>query len=305
MSRQKAVLLMAYGTPYEIDDIMAYYTKIRHNHRPTQALYDDLVRRYQAIGGTSPLAKITADQAQALQNRLDQAFPGTYEVFVGLKYIHPFIEDTVAQIVAQGYTEIYGIPLAPHYSTFTTEGYHKRVQAALGDRGVTYLPAKSWWQAKDLLQFWCDELQAQQKAVDPKTTKIIFSAHSLPIKMIEAGDPYQSQIEANIQAIVDQAGLTPDQYTVAWQSAGRTNDEWIGPDFGTVAKDLVESGACQHILSASIGFISDNLEILYDVDIELKQIIEASGGTLTRLKMPDADPKLIQALYDEVLKLKP
>lgn len=303
MSKQKAVLLMAYGTPYEIDDIMAYYTKIRHDHRPTQALYDDLVRRYQAIGGTSPLAKITMAQAEGLQARLDRAFPDTYQVFVGLKYIRPFIEETVTQIVEAGYTEIYGIPLAPHYSTFTTEGYHQRVQKLLTDPAIVYHPAKSWWQSKTLLQFWVDALQAQHQLIAQKDTKIIFSAHSLPLKMIQSGDPYQAQIEANIQAIVQQADLKPSQYTIAWQSAGRTNDEWIGPDFGTVAQQLIESADYQHILSASVGFISDNLEILYDVDIELKQIIESSGGTLTRLKMPDADPKLIEALYDVVMTL--
>ncbi|MCD2256727.1 ferrochelatase [Agrilactobacillus fermenti] len=304
MNHKKAILLMAYGTPYDLTDIMAYYTNIRHNHQPTPELYNDLVARYKAIGGTSPLAKITQAQADALQKKLNKTFPDQYEVFVGLKYIHPFIKDAVDQIASQGIQTIYGIPLAPHYSTFSTEDYHNRAKAALAAYdGIKYIPAKSWWENDDLIHFWSDQLTDLASLTEQETTQVIFSAHSLPLKIIETGDPYKAQIEANIHAIAAAADLKANQYTIAWQSAGRTGDQWIGPDFVEVAKDLIQNKGFKHIVSASIGFISDNLEIRYDVDIELKAAIENSGGTLTRLRMPNADEPLINALESEVERL--
>lgn len=304
MSNKKAVLLMSYGTPYEISDIMGYYTNIRNHHEPPKPLYDELVSRYKAIGGTSPLAKISDAQAKGLQAQLDQEFPGEYQVFVGYKYIHPFIQDTVKDILATGIKTIYGIPLAPHYSAFNTGDYHARAKEVLVNHGdVTYVEAKSWWQNDDLIHFWSDQLVALKPQIDQLDTKVILSAHSLPMSIIDRGDSYRDEVEANMRTVVKTAGLTPDQYTIAWQSAGRTEQKWIGPDFVTVAQNLIEQDNIKHIISASVGFINDNLEILYDVDIELKQAIETKGGKLTRLQMPNDDPKLISALKAEVLKL--
>ncbi|RBP98072.1 ferrochelatase [Bifidobacterium aemilianum] len=302
-SPQTAVLLMAYGTPYREEDIEGYYTNIRHGQRPPQPLYDQLLGRYQAIGLPSPLAKITQDQGQGLQTLLDAQSPGKYRVYVGLKYISPFIAEAVGQIAADGINEIIGLPLAPEYSSYSSEDYHLRAKAALEDHpGISYLPVGSWWKHSDLIDFWADQLIALGHETDRDDAMVIFSAHSLPMRIIEGGDPYQQEVIDFMEAIAAKADLPADHYTLAWQSAGRTEEPWIGPDFVTVAKDLIASHGKKTIISASIGFISDNLEISYDVDIELANAIRQAGGSLVRLRMPNTDPQLLATLKESVLE---
>ncbi|WEV58621.1 ferrochelatase [Bifidobacterium sp. ESL0728] len=302
---KKAVLLMAYGTPYKTEDIMDYYTNIRHGHKPSEKLYNDLARRYKMIGGTSPLAKLTDNQVSGLQAALDRDHPGEYVVRKGFKYIHPFIGDSVDELVDSGVTEIYGIPMAPQYSVYTAEKDHVQAQEALKKHpGVVYHPIRSWWADKNLMKFWSDQLIAMKDLTDRTDTKVILSAHSLPKHVIVDGDPYYDEVVGNSKAVAKQAGLRDDQFVIAWQSAGRTGEEWIGPDFKETAKDLIANQGIKTIISGSLGFIVDNLEILDDVDIELKDEIEALGGQLRRLQMPNDDSLLIAALEDTVLAAK-
>lgn len=300
---KKAVLLMAYGTPYKTEDIMEYYTNIRHGHKPSEALYNDLARRYKEIGGTSPLAKLTADQVSGLQVVLDRDHPGEYVVRTGFKYITPFIGESVDELVDAGVTDIYGIPMAPQYSVYTAEKDHEQALEALEKHpGVTYHPIRSWWADKNLMKFWADQIVAMKDLTDRDDTKVVLSAHSLPMRAIKGGDPYYDEVVNNSKAVAKLAGLRDDQFVIAWQSAGRTGEEWIGPDFKETAKDLIQNQGIKTIISGSLGFIVDNLEILDDVDIELKGEIEGLGGTLHRLRMPNADPLLIAALEDKVVE---
>ncbi|WEV63669.1 ferrochelatase [Bifidobacterium sp. ESL0732] len=301
-AQKKAVLLMAYGTPYKTEDLMGYYTNIRHGVKPSQALFDELAGRYEAIGGTSPLAKITDDQVAGLQAALDRDHPGEYVVRKGFKYIKPYIADTVDEFAEAGITEVYGLPLAPQYSVYSVENYHERAQEALKKHpGIAYHPIRSWWKDENLIRFWADQLTAMKDLTDRADTEVIFSAHSLPMRIINGGDPYLDEVTGNAKTVAKAAGLSNGQYTIAWQSAGRTGEPWIGPDFKETAKDLIQDGGISTIVSASLGFIADNLEILDDVDIELKDEIESVGGRLRRLRMPNADPLLIAALEDAVL----
>ncbi|WEV53370.1 ferrochelatase [Bifidobacterium sp. ESL0704] len=299
---KKAVLLMAYGTPYKTEDLMGYYTNIRHGVKPPQRLFDELAGRYEAIGGTSPLAKITDGQVAGLQAALDRDHPGEYVVRKGFKYIEPYIAGTVDEFAQAGITEVYGLPLAPQYSEYSVENYHERAQEALKKHpGIAYHPIRSWWKDGNLIKFWTDQLVAMKELTDRDDTKVIFSAHSLPMRIIDGGDPYLDEVTGNAKTVAEAAGLRGKQFTIAWQSAGRTGEPWIGPDFKETAKDLIQNGGISTIVSASLGFIADNLEILYDVDIELKNEIESVGGKLRRLRMPNADTLLIAALEDAVL----
>lgn len=296
-----AVLLMAYGTPYKTKDIWDYYTRIRRGHKPPQRLYDQLAARYQAIGGTSPLAKVTQDQADGLQTQLDQKFPGKFKVFIGLKFIHPLIEQTIDQIVQAGFEKIIGLPLAPYGSKFATTSYHQVALMQLSKYpGIAYYQINSWWNQPSFIEFW----SSQVKKLEPLSaeTKVIFSAHSLPLKIIKSGDTYEKEVRSCIQAITAAAGLRNDQFTVAWQSAGRTPDPWLGPNFITTAQKLIKQKNIKRIISCSVGFVADNLEILYDVDLELKKAVEEAGGTLHRLQLPNADPLLIDSLVNAVVK---
>ena len=296
---------MAYGTPYQESDIRGYYTNIRHGQEPPKPLMDQLVGRYKAIGLPSPLARITTAQRDGLQAALDKAHPGAYKVYEGLKYITPFIKDAVDQIAADGITRVIGLPLAPQYSSYSSEDYHNRARKAIeAHPGMEYLPVRSWWNHQELIHFWSDQLVAKKDLTDRPDTKVIFSAHSLPLRIIQGGDPYKDEVIGLSNAVARAAGLNEDQYVLAWQSAGRTQEPWIGPDFVTVAKDLITKSGMKTIVSASIGFIADNLEICYDVDMELAKAIESAGGTLTRLNMPNDSPALIAILQQVVEETK-
>ncbi|AKV55196.1 ferrochelatase [Bifidobacterium actinocoloniiforme DSM 22766] len=303
-----AVLLMAYGTPSEQADIEPYYRNIRHNHanpNPPKALLDELTRRYLAIGLPSPLARITQAQGDGLQALLDEEAPGKYRVYVGLRYIEPFIAQTVERIVADGAERIIGLPLAPEYSSFSSEGYHNIVRAALKEHpDIDYAPVKSWWRQGELIDFWSQQLEDLKALTDRPDTRLLFSAHSLLRRIIERGDPYGREVTDFAKAIAAQAGLRQDQWTLAWQSAGRTKEPWMGPAFESVARELVAEDGVKTVISASIGFVAENLEIRYDIDITLKKIIQDEGGRLIRLSMPNDDIKLLKTLRSTVLDLE-
>lgn len=303
MTNKTAVLLMAYGTPYKTSDIIGYYTNIRKGKKPTKALYDDLAQRYAAIGGTSPLAKLTEDQANNLQVQLNKDYPNKYKVFIGLKFITPFIPEAIDKIAKEGIKKIIGVPLAPQYSTFSSDNYHERAKKELKKYPeIKYISVKSWWKNQNLINSWSNQLKNLKNVINKPDTKVILSAHSLPLRIIKGGDPYKDEVVNDAKTIAKDANLDESKYTIAWQSAGRTGEEWIGPDFVQVAKDLIKNKGQKNIISGSIGFITDNLEILNDVDIVLREAIKKLGGKLIRLRMPNADPLLIKALEETIIK---
>lgn len=296
--KQVAVLLMSYGTPHDTDEIWDYYTHIRRGHAPTQELYDDLVRRYDEIGGVSPLAAISEAQRQALEERLNADDPTTaYRVYSGLRHIAPFIEDAVQQIVADGYPTIHGLVLAPFNSGFQ-EQYHQRAQDALSSHPeVTYVPHLHFGNQPDFITYWAQALQAVHQP--SRKQKVLFTAHSLPERLLLAGDPYADEVQESARQIVAAIDGEVD-YLHCWQSVGRTNDVWLGPDVETVTAELLDQDY-EDIIYIPFGFVADNLETLHDNDIECRAIVEAGGAHYERLPMPNAHPLLIQALADELL----
>jgi protoporphyrin/coproporphyrin ferrochelatase len=293
------VLVMAYGTPRNLDEVEAYYTHIRRGKPPTDALLAELKGRYEAIGGVSPLTEITQAQAQGLERILNQDGGRPTKVYLGMKHISPFIADGVQQMVNDGIEEAVTLVLAPHYATMSVAVYQKNAQEAADKLGGPKLLHVDSWH----LQPTFIDVLAQRVAAsialhkDPATLTVIFSAHSLPERILTVGDPYPQQLHETGEAVAKQLGLK--HYTFAWQSAGRTEEAWLGPDILDVIRRLHKDGVTD-VVVCSAGFVSDHLEVLYDVDIECHTLAQHLGITLTRSQSMNADVTFLQALAEVV-----
>ncbi|WEV46321.1 ferrochelatase [Bifidobacterium sp. ESL0690] len=298
-----AVLLMGFGTPYQSSDIMNFCTCMFGGHKPSEQVYEGVKSHYDALnmGGISPLAHVTDDQAEALQHRLDRDFPGRYKVYTGFKYIEPFIEDVADQIAADGITDVRGIALAPQYSTSTNEGYHRRAEAQFAKHPhMVYTAVRGWWSDEHLVRFWADRLEEVRETVDKPNTRVLLVSHSVKNTVIEGGDPYRDEAVNNAKAVAERAGLVDGKWSVAWQCGGPSADKWLAPDIEVAVRDFIDRGEADTFVVAPLSFIADNVEVLYDIDIELKANVEKLGGTLIRLRMPNDDPLLVEALEDLV-----
>ena len=278
------VLVMAYGTPAAPDDVEAYYTHVRRGRPPTPELLADLQRRYAAIGGTSPLLDVTRRQAAGLRRELGAGF----HVELGMKHAPPFIEDGVAALATAGVDRAVGLVLAPHYSAMSVGEYAARA------KGVDVV--EQWWDAPGYLDLLAD---AVKRGLDglPDGTEVVFTAHSLPLRALESGDPYPDQLRATAEAVVARAG--PTRWSQAWQSAGRTPDPWLGPDILEVLDDRAAAGT-PGVLVCPCGFVSEHLEILYDLDVEARARADALALPFARTAMPNDEPAFLRTLADVV-----
>jgi len=300
-----AVLLMAYGTPRTREEIEPYYTDIRRGRPPTPEALADLTARYDALGGTSPLAARTEAQRAGLQAALDAIEPGRYEVSLGLKHAEPKIETAVDAIAAQGFRHIVGLVLAPHYSSFSIGQYLDRAKAAAEPHGITVSGIESWALEPAYVDFITADLVAKL-ATMPENTKVLFTAHSLPQRIVDAGDPYPQELRSTAEAVAAKAGLGPwSRWAIAWQSAGRTPEPWLGPDILQVIDDLAgsenDAGRTQGVLVSAVGFVADHLEVLYDLDIEAAARARQRGLAFARTACVNDDPTVMTALAHRVI----
>jgi ferrochelatase len=296
VSRRTAVLLMAYGTPGSPADIEPYYTDIRRGRPPSTEQLADLVRRYEAIGGVSPLAQRTVAQRDALQRSLDRVAPATYTVAIGLKHAEPKIEATIDALAGQGVERIVAVVMAPHYSAGSVGQYLERTRAAAEPRGIDVVALESWATEPAFVEFLAADVQRRLASM-PSNTKTLFTAHSLPARVVAGGDPYLDELQATADAVASAAGLGEwSQWAVAWQSAGRTPEPWIGPDILAVIDDLGASEAADGVLVCACGFVADHLEVLYDLDVEARQRAESHGLVFERTACVNDDPGVIAAL---------
>ncbi|MGG4035026.1 ferrochelatase [Paenibacillus cisolokensis] len=299
--RKIGVLVMSYGTPESMDGIAEYYTHIRRGNPPSPEMLAELTARYEAIvGGVFPLRANTDRQVQALQETLDAAAPGRYVCYQGLKHARPFIEDGVEAMAADGIRKAVGIVLAPHYSVMSVGGYIKRAQEKAGALGLEAEFVKSYHLHPKLIEALRARLVSgieKLAAAGEGKTKVLFSAHSLPEKIREMNDPYERQLLETATAAAEAAGVSDWDFT--WQSAGRTREPWLGPDILETLRDVSEQGY-RKVLSAPIGFVSDHLEVLYDIDIEAKAAARELGMTLERIEMLNTDPLYMEALAESV-----
>ncbi|MEK3887516.1 ferrochelatase [Bacillus sp. FSL K6-3431] len=306
MAKKKiGLLVMAYGTPYHEDDIERYYTHIRHGRPPTKEALEDLENRYEAIGGISPLAKITEQQAYGLQDRLNEIQNSIeFKAYIGLKHIEPFIEDAVEKMHADGIEEAVSIVLAPHFSTFSVKSYNERAkETAEKFGGLTITSIESWYKEPKFIDLWVDKVKEIYKEMPDEERDaacLIVSAHSLPEKILQFGDPYPQQLKETADLIAKQAGIT--EYKVGWQSAGNTPEPWIGPDVQDLTRELYNEKGYKAFVYIPVGFVSTHLEVLYDNDFECKVVTDEVCASYYRPVMPDAQPLFIDALASVVLK---
>lgn len=298
------VAVMAYGTPASPADVEAYYTHIRRGSAPTPEQLADLTRRYDAIGGISPLAARTEAQRAALEAALEARAPGRCRVVLGQKHAAPFIEDAVATLVDDGVDAIVGLVLAPHYSRFSVGQYQERLSAAAAEAGIPTAAIESWHLERSYVRFLADAVQDALAAL-PERTKVLFTAHSLPERVL-VDDPYPEQLRASAAAVADEARLDRwAGWSLAWQSAGRTPEPWRGPDILEVLRDLAATERADGVLVCPQGFVSDHLEVVYDLDIEARLVAEEVGLAFARTRVLNADADVLGALADRVLAAAP
>jgi ferrochelatase len=299
------VVLMAYGTPRHPSEIEAYYTDIRRGRPPTPEALADLTARYEAIGGVSPLARLTEAQRDALQRALDDADPGRFEVAIGLKHAEPKVEVTARALADRGFGSIVGVVLAPHYSAFSIGQYLDRVREGVDASGldIDVHGIESWATDAAFVEFLASDLSARLEAMRARTSgpvRVLFTAHSLPERIVATGDPYPDELRSTAVAVAERLGLIEgDDWQLAWQSAGRTPEPWIGPDILTVIDDLGARDVAGVIVCAC-GFVADHLEVLYDLDIEAARRASDNGLEFDRTACVNDDPTVMAALAERV-----
>ncbi|MCY9018138.1 ferrochelatase [Priestia megaterium] len=299
------LLVMAYGTPYKEEDIERYYTHIRRGRKPSPEALEDLQNRYEAIGGISPLAKITQQQMESLEKRLNEVQDEIeFKAYLGLKHIEPFVEDAVEAMHKDGIKEAVSIVLAPHFSTFSVKSYNGRAKETAEKLGGPIIHSvESWYSEPKFIQYWATRVKQTFDLIDEEKRQkavLIVSAHSLPEKIIAAGDPYPNQLQETADLIAQAAGI--EHYEIGWQSAGNTPEPWIGPDVQDLTRELHEEKGYTSFVYTPVGFIADHLEVLYDNDYECKVVTDEIGAGYYRPEMPNAQPEFIDGLATVVLK---
>lgn len=303
--KQMGLLVMAYGTPYKEADVERYYTDIRRGRKPSPEMVEELKERYRSIGGISPLAKITLQQAEALQKHLNEIQEEIeFKMYLGLKHIEPFIEDAVKRMHEDGIEEAVSIVLAPHYSTFSIKSYNGRALTEAEKLGGPKITAvESWYKEPKFIQYWTERITEtfeQMPSSEREKAVLILSAHSLPEKILRLNDPYPEQLQETAELIVEGTGVK--NYALGWQSAGNTPEPWLGPDVQDLTRELYEKKGYEVFVYVPVGFVSEHLEVLYDNDYECKVVTDELGASYYRPAMPNDHPLFIDALATVILK---
>jgi ferrochelatase len=285
----RAVLLLAHGTPESLDQMPEYLAKVRGGRPPSSELVAEMTGNYAAIGGRSPLTDITRAQAEALERALGDGTP----VRVGMRNWRPYIADAVAEVVAAGARELVAVPLAPQFSTVSVAKYRDALREA-APSGVTVRCVESWHDHPGLVDAFAEKVRAAAPAAGEA---VLFTAHSLPVRLIEAGDPYAGEVETTARLVARAAGIA--SYERAFQSAGRTPEPWLGPSVEDALRALHTRGE-RAVLVVPIGFVSDHTEILFDIDVQAAREADRLGLHLRRTESLNTSPMLIRALEDLV-----
>jgi ferrochelatase len=296
----KALLLLAFGGPRSLDEVELLLTRLFKGRKPSSEQLERVKERYRLIGGCSPLPEITSDQAEALEKELN-ARGHAFKSYVGMRYCHPLIEETLKQIVRDGFKEIVALPMAPFQSRASTGAYiaeANQVNETLG-RAVSISFVKEWHCHPLFIEALREKVEEGLMEFEPAARKgvhLLFTAHSLPRSIVEK-DPYVQEIEESIKGVV--GGLDARPWHMAFQSKGVGPEEWVGPDVESVLTELSGQGVGE-VLVVPIGFVSDHIEILYDIDILYQEKAKALGIVLKRTHSLNTSEKFIQALASAV-----
>lgn len=292
---QIAVLVMAYGGPGNLAEVEPYLMDVRGGRPTKPQLIEEIRARYERIGGRSPIRELTEAQAAAIGRALGGG--DRFKVFVGMRHWRPFIPDVVNEIAGAGFKRVVGVAMAPHYSNMSVGAYEKKLlQAADGRLDVALV--RTWWQQPQFLDATARRIrQALQRFPDASEVQVIFTAHSLPEKILASADPYPDELKASADAVAQRARLS--HWRMAYQSAGATPEPWLGPDAEEVITDLAKHGH-KSVLLVPIGFVCDHVEILYDIDVEYQALAKRLGIQLERTASLNDDPGLVAAVADVV-----
>ena len=311
MNSNHAILLLAYGGPDSLADVEPYLLDVRGGRATPPELVEEIRGRYAAIGGRSPLLEITRRQGQALEAHLNRNSPGNYRVFVGMRHWKPYIRETVDHIAREGITHVTAICMSPFFSRMSTGAYYEHLQKA-----IELQPAESAWRNElnlRKIEAWYDHpdfvhaltvnlengLKQFGSTAQPRGEKpiVLFTAHSLPAALAEQADPYAGQFADLCQRVAEEAGLQPEDWRACYQSAGARNGRWLGPSLEDTLQKLVSEGR-KTVLVASIGFLCDHVEVLYDIDIEARRLAAQAGIHLERTASMNDQPLFIAALAE-------
>jgi ferrochelatase len=300
MNEDTGILLMYYGTPSGPDDVERYYTDIRGGRTPSPEALDELKERYAAIGNTFPLTNITRRQADALEAELNALQGPRFRVYLGAKHSPPTVADAVRRMAEDGIRLGLGLVLAPHYAQMSVGGYIDRAREARPE-GLELDFVESWHLEPAYLEALTNRVvDALEELTDQDRPDalVVFTAHSLPARIVDEGDPYPDQILATAEAVATRLRL--QNWSTGWQSAGRTPEPWLGPPLDEVVEKAAADGY-PAVVVVPCGFTADHLEILYDVDIGAREAAERAGIRLVRTASMNDDPDFIRALADVVL----
>ena len=277
-----AVVLMAYGSPERLDDVPAYYADIRGGRPIAPEHLEDLVARYRRLGieDSNPLNAITERTRAALEAELG------LPVFTGMKHWQTRIAEAAEQALATGAENVVGLVLAPHYSRLSIAGYVEQLREGLGGRGTLFF-VEQWHDEPGFVELLADRVRGT-------SAHVVFTAHSLPARILDEGDPYQAQLFETAGLVADAAALG-DAWSFSYQSESPTGEPWLGPDILDHLEALHGQGI-DDVLVCPVGFVSDHLEIRWDIDTEAQEKAAELGMRLERIEMPNDDPRLVAVL---------
>lgn len=291
-----AVLLMAYGGPGSLDEVEPYLQDVRGGRPTSPALVREIRARYARIGGRSPILELTRAQAAGVARVLGDGF----RVYVGMRHWRPYIGETVGEILRAGHGRLVGVVMAPHYSAMSVGAYEKQLLEAAGGRLETAL-VRSWGQHSRFLEAVSERVVEALRRFPPplpapsQAVQVIFTAHSLPQRILGSGDPYPDELRASAAEVARRVQLA--EWHVAYQSAGATAEPWLGPDAAELITELAGRGQGAFLL-VPIGFVCDHVEILYDIDVECRAVAEGLGVHLERTASLNDAPGLVEAVAD-------
>jgi protoporphyrin/coproporphyrin ferrochelatase len=288
---------MGYGSPNGAEDLPDYLTDVLHGHAPSPEMVAEYVRRYQVIGG-SPQNRILASLRTKLERRLARETPGT-RVFLGVKHGHPALRDVVPEAARAGFRHLVAVPLSPYASTWISEPYREGVAEGIraSPTPITVDVRLGWNLDPNWVGYWSRAIRAALAKDPAPESPVLLSAHSLPQRMRDRGDPYPEILAATSAAIAREARL--EKWSFTFQSAGNTTEPWLGPDITEVMVDWQKKGG-RNPLIASFGFVFDHLEVLYDLDVVIREFAEQHGIGYRRIPMPNDADEVVEALAARV-----
>jgi ferrochelatase len=297
------VLLMAYGGPESLDDVPGYLADIRSGRSTPKHVVEEITRNYRVIGGSSPLLARTLQQAGSVGRALDDQ-GGGFRVYLGMRHWSPWIEDVVGEMLDDGIRRAVSLVLAPQYSSLSIARYQAKIEEGLAMyRGsLDFRHVESYHDAPGLIEALASRVAEGLSRWDPaerENVHVVFSAHSLPVRIVASGDPYDAQARGTARLVASHAKIPDDRWSWSYQSAGRSDEPWLGPALRDHLTTLVERGI-RNVVIVPVGFVSDHVEILYDIDVDAQEHARQIGMRLERPPALNDDPRFIRQLSDLV-----